>query len=60
MKNHTKKQQMENKDGGLLNEEITFEIQKHKQNLWKEHLDGWSVTWGVRSTGGKFDFKGTI
>ena len=23
----------------LLNEEITSDIQKHKQNLWKEHLD---------------------
>ena len=23
----------------LLNEEITYDIQKHKQNLWKEHLD---------------------
>ena len=23
----------------LLNEEITFDIQKHKQNIWKEHLD---------------------
>ena len=23
----------------LLNEEITSELQKHKQNLWKEHLD---------------------
>ena len=23
----------------LLNEEITFHIQKHKQNIWKEHLD---------------------
>ena len=23
----------------LLNEKITSEIQKHKQNLWKEHLD---------------------
>ena len=24
----------------LLNEEITSDIQKHKQNIWKEHLDG--------------------
>ena len=24
----------------ILNEEITTDIQKHKQNLWKEHLDG--------------------
>ena len=23
----------------LLNEEITSDIQKHKQNIWKEHLD---------------------
>ena len=23
----------------LLNEEITTDIQKHKQNIWKEHLD---------------------
>ena len=23
----------------LLNEEITYDIQKHKQNIWKEHLD---------------------
>ena len=23
----------------LLNEQITSDIQKHKQNLWKEHLD---------------------
>ena len=23
----------------LLNEEITSDIQKHKQNLWKKHLD---------------------
>ena len=23
----------------LLNEEIIFDIQKHKQNIWKEHLD---------------------
>ena len=23
----------------LLNEEITSDIQKHKHNLWKEHLD---------------------
>ena len=23
----------------LINEEITSEIQKHKQNLWKEHLN---------------------
>ena len=23
----------------LLNEEITFDIQKHKQNIWNEHLD---------------------
>ena len=23
----------------LLNEEITSDIQKHKQNVWKEHLD---------------------
>ena len=23
----------------LRNEEITFDIQKHKQNIWKEHLD---------------------
>ena len=23
----------------LLNEEITSDIQKHKQNLWEEHLD---------------------
>ena len=23
----------------LLNEEITFDIQKHKQSIWKEHLD---------------------
>ena len=23
----------------LLNEEITSDIQKHRQNLWKEHLD---------------------
>ena len=23
----------------LLNEEITSNIQKHKQNIWKEHLD---------------------
>ena len=23
----------------LLNKEITFDIQKHKQNIWKEHLD---------------------
>ena len=23
----------------LLNKKITFDIQKHKQNLWKEHLD---------------------
>ena len=25
----------------LLNEEITSAIQKHKQNLWKEHLAHW-------------------
>ena len=29
----------------LLNEEITSDIQKHKQNLWKEHLD---VHWDHR------------
>ena len=23
----------------LLNEEITSDIQKHKQNIWKKHLD---------------------
>ena len=23
----------------LLNEEITSDIQKHKQTIWKEHLD---------------------
>ena len=23
----------------LLNKEITSDIQKHKQNIWKEHLD---------------------
>ena len=23
----------------LVNEEITFDIQKHKQSIWKEHLD---------------------
>ena len=23
----------------LLDEEITSDIQRHKQNLWKEHLD---------------------
>ena len=26
-------------DPALLNEEITFDIHKHKQNIWKEHLD---------------------
>ena len=25
----------------LLNEEITFDIQKHKQNIWKEHLEAY-------------------
>ena len=25
----------------LLNEEITTDIQKHKQNIWKEHLDAY-------------------
>ena len=25
----------------LLNEEITSDIQKHKQNIWKEHLDAY-------------------
>ena len=29
----------------LLNEEITSDIQKHKQNIWKEHLD---AHWGHR------------
>ena len=29
----------------LLNEEITSDIQKHKQNIWKEHLD---VHWDHR------------
>ena len=29
----------------LLNEEITSDIQKHKQNIWKEHLD---VYWDHR------------
>ena len=29
----------------LLNEGITSDIQKHKQNLWKEHLD---AHWGHR------------
>ena len=29
----------------LLNEEITSDIQKHKQNIWKEHLDAhWDKT----------------
>ena len=29
----------------LLNEEITSDIQKHKQNIWKEHLDAhWEIT----------------
>ena len=31
----------------LLNEEITSDIQKHKQNLWKEHLD---AHWDHRHT----------
>ena len=29
----------------LLNEEITSDIQKHKQNIWKEHLD---AHWDLR------------
>ena len=32
----------------LLNEEITSDIQKHQQNLWKEHLD---AHWDHRPTG---------
>ena len=31
----------------LLNEELTSEIQKHKQNLWKEHFD---AHWDHRHT----------
>ena len=31
----------------LLNEEITSDIQKHKQNIWKEHVDG---DWDHRHT----------
>ena len=31
----------------LLNEEITSDIQKHKQNIWKEHLD---AHWDHRHT----------
>ena len=31
----------------LLNEEITSDIQKHKQNIWKEHLD---AHWAHRHT----------
>ena len=43
MQNHTKKniRRANTCDTALklLNEEITSDIQKHKQNLWKEHLD---------------------
>ena len=42
MQNHPKKQHKENTCDPalkLLNEEITSDIQKHKQNVWKEHLD---------------------
>ena len=45
MQNHTKKQHKKSKQNTcdtalkLLNEEITSNIQKHKQNIWKEHLD---------------------
>ena len=30
--------------------------------LWTPicHLDRWFLTWGIRPTGGKFDFKGAI
>ena len=39
----------------LLNEEITSDIQKHKQKLWKEHLDAhwddrhihWKTIYGI-------------
>ena len=37
----------------LLNEEITSDIQKHKQNIWKEHLDAhWDYrhTWSIQQS----------
>ena len=39
----------------LLNEEITSDIQKHKQNIWKEHLDAhWDNmedhTWSIQQS----------
>ena len=37
----------------LLDEEITSDIQKHKQNIWKEHLDAhWDHRHNTHTLGG--------